>query len=677
MYHLQMHSTTTVQLRKARQCLLDSGQVPAGLLAPALLESWQRSRQAGLSPTESPQSLQSSSTEWRKALVREVELLAHARSVMEFFAAQMVDCASMLLLADAQGMVLHSLGDSGFMERADRVALHPGAMWREDLRGTNAIGTALEQGSPIVIHGSEHYLDKHSFMTGAAVPLLTSDGQICGVLALACDQAQFHAHAFASVKTAARLIEDRLFRAKHLNDPMLRFHPKKEGVGAIGEGLVALAEEGWVIGANTIAQQWLGMSGQQIGNITLDKLIGPQAQRLLTLPNTGEPTRVTTMLGQTLFLRDEPEQRRRVWGSPPLAAAARRLGGSTATAIPPRPIREVRHDTRMTQALGRALRVQSQGIVVLMQGEAGTGKEQFARILHAQGGRAKQPFVVVHCDAMDADLLEAELFGYVANAISGAQSNDTPGKIMQANAGTLYLDAIANLPFHLQDRLLHMLNDRSVRPVGSCHSMPVDVCLVCASRTDLRASVTQGLFREDLFWRINGLTVQLPALRERGDLVELIDDLLHDLGRDMRRHHAPSLADEVLQALQQHPWPGNLRQLHKVFKTACALLSPHEDELHWEHFGEDVWDDVFSRPYRMDEVEQAQAITFTGPSGPNSLHATSDSDDTNLKRLSVSAIDKAIKVCGGNMSQAAKRLGISRNTLYRRLKQTAHASSNT
>ncbi len=625
---------------------------------------------------ESPQSVQSSSTEWRKALVREVDLLAQARSVMEFFAAQMVDCASMLLLADAQGMVLHSLGDSAFMERAERVALHPGAVWREDLRGTNPIGTALTQGEAVVIHASEHYLDRHSFMSGAAAPLLTSDGQICGVLSLVCDQTQFHAHALASVKTAARLIEDRLFRAKHLNDPMLRFHPKKDGLGAIGEGLVALAEEGWVIGANTIAQQWLGMSRQQIGSITLDKLLGPQAQRLLTLPNTGEPTRVTTMLGQTLFVRDEPEQRRRVWGAPPLTAAAPRLGGSTATAIPPRPIREVRHDTRMTQALARALRVQSQGIAVLMQGEAGTGKESFARILHAQGHRAKQPFVVVHCGAMDADLLEAELFGYVADAFAGAHHQDTEGKIMQANSGTLYLDAIADLPLRLQDRLLQMLNDQAVRLMGSCHSTPVDVCLVCASRHDLRSSVTQGIFREDLFWRINGLTVQLPTLRERGDLVELIDDILHDLGRDMKRMHAPSLADEVLQALQQHPWPGNLRQLHKVFKTACALLSPHEDELHWEHFGEDVWDDVFSRPYRMDETEQAQAISFTGPSEANSTNSLNESDETNLKRLSLSAIDKAIKVCGGNMSQAAKRLGISRNTLYRRLKHTSQSTSN-
>jgi sigma-54 dependent transcriptional regulator, acetoin dehydrogenase operon transcriptional activator AcoR len=659
-----MQHATPDQLRQARQCLLETGQVPQGLLDPALIESWQRSRQAGLSPTEPPHAVQSSSIEWRKALVREFNLMAQARPVMEFVSQQMTGSASMLLLADAQGMVLHSLGDAVFMERVERIALQTGAIWREDQRGTNAIGTALAQSKPIVIQGHAHYLDRHGFMTSLASPLLASDGQVRGVLGLVCDHMAYQAHAFALLKSATRLVEDRLFHDKHLNDPMLRFHPRKEGLGAIGEALVALAEEGWVIGANTIAQQWLGLSSQQIGSITLDKLLGPQAQRLLTLQNTGQAAKVTTMQGQILYVRDEPDHRRRVWATQPLPSGTPRLGGSTATAIPPRPIREVRHDTRMTQALGRALRVQAQGIAVLLQGEAGTGKERFARALHDQGTRAQQPFVVVNCGAMDAHLLEAQLFGYVGHAFNGGRAQDTPGLIEQAHQGTLYLDAIAELPLPLQTRLLQCLESKAVRPMGGCHDQPVDFALVCAGHQVLRDAVTNGQFREDLFWRINGLTVQLPPLRERGDLVELIDDLLHDLGRDMKRQHAPSLADEVLQALQQHPWPGNLRQLNKVFKTACALLSPHEDELHWEHFGEDVWDDVFSRPYRMDEAEQSQAVSFTGPS------PLETPEDTNLKRLSVSAIDKAIKASQGNMSQAAKRLGISRNTLYRRMKQT-------
>jgi sigma-54 dependent transcriptional regulator, acetoin dehydrogenase operon transcriptional activator AcoR len=146
--------------------------------------------------------------------------------------------------------------------------------------------------------------------------------------------------------------------------------------------------------------------------------------------------------------------------------------------------------------------------------------------------------------------------------------------------------------------------------------------------------------------------------------------MLHSLAHDMKRQQVPSLADEVLQALQQHPWPGNLRQLHAVLRTACALLSPHDIELHWEHFGEDLWDDVFSRPYRMSEVEEAQALALAAQT--EALPASggpAEPLETNLRRLSSSAIERAIRESGGNMSDAARRLGISRNTLYRRLKQ--------
>lgn len=665
-----IRNTRPEQLRLARQSLLESGEVPEGLIDQALIESWLRSRQAGLSPTEPPRASQSSSSEWRKALVREYDLLAHARPVMEFISEQMAGSGSMVVLADAQGMVLHSLGDDNFAERAERIALTTGTVWREDTRGTNAIGTSLVSQTPVVIRGQEHYLDKYGFMSGCAAPVMAPDGQLRGVLDIAGDEATYHPHSFALVKSAARMIEDRLFHARHLNDPMLRFHPRAEGLGALGEGLVALTEDGWVMGANAIAQQWLGLSPHQIGAVTLDKLLGPQAQRLLNLPATGQATRVTTMQGRSLYVRDEPDRRRQVWASTPLPDAGKRPGGSTATAIPPRPIREPRHDTRMTQALGRALRVQAQGIPVLLEGEAGTGKERFARVLHAQSERAAQPFVVVHCDARDATLLEAELFGYVAQAFAGARPHDTPGQIQLAHQGTLYLDAITELPMPLQTRLLQVLKENAVRPMGDCHATPVDIWLVCASMQGLREAVAEGKLVEELYWHLNGLTVHLPALRERGDFVELIDDLLHELGRDMKRQQAPSLADEVLQALQQHPWPGNLRQLHKVFRTACALLSPHEEELHWEHFGEDVWDDVFSRPYRMDEHEEAQALSLAAP--------TEDSaqSETNLKRLSLSAIERAIKACDGNLSQAAKRLGISRNTLYRRIKHAGKEPDN-
>lgn len=667
---------TADQLRHARRCLLETGEVPEGVVSLQVSLSWQRSQMAGLSPVEPPVAPPiTSAADLRRALACEYDLLAHARPVMEFLHDQMRDSGSIIVLADSQGLLLHSLGDADFITRAERVSLAPGALWREEHRGTNAIGTAIANGCPTVIHGAEHYLERNSFLTCSASPVMAPDGRLRGVLDISVYQSGYHPHTFALVRSAARMIEDRLFHARHINDPLLRLHPHVEGLGAVGEGLLAVSEDGWIMGANAIAQHWLNLSASQIGAITLDRVFGPQALRLQSLPATGQPTRVTTMQGHTLYVRDEPDRRRRVWAATPVShtrsrsAAAAPSAAAAAAAARGRPpmAQDRRDDRRMVQALTRALRVQAQGIPVLLQGEAGTGKEVFARTLHAEGDRATKPFVAVNCASLPEALMEVELFGHVGGAFPGARPEGSPGRIRQAEGGTLFLDEIGELAPALQARLLRVLQDKQVVPVGALHPEPVDFVLVCATHQALRDAVSASRFREDLYWRVNGLTVQIPALRERGDTADLIDDMLASIALDMKRVEPPRITVEVVEALLQHPWPGNLRQLHAVLRTACALLGPHEDELHWEHFSEDLWYDVFSRPYRDD----APAAPRVDSLPPPPMASAEEASEVNLRRLSHSAIERAIQASNGNMSEAARKLGISRNTLYRRLKQVS------
>ena len=634
------------RLAEARRHLLESGEVPPGLVRDDLARSWLRSQQAGLSPTDTLAATPlSSASQLRQALSVESDFLAHARPVMEFVHEQIRDSGSMVVLADARGLLLHSLGDADFLARAERVSLHPGALWLEEHRGTNGIGTALAEGRAVAVQGGEHYLERNSFLTCAAAPVVAPDGRVRGAIDISGDQRHHHPHTLALVRSAARMIEDRLFHARHPQNLLLRLHPRAEGLGSVGEGLLAISEDGWIMGANPIAQQWLGLSAAQIGATTLDRVLGPHALRLQSLPATG----------LHLFVRDEPERRRRVWATvnPTKARPASDAAQAPLQPRPPRP-RGTHDDPRVLLAMQRALKVQAQGVPVLLQGESGTGKEVFARTLHADGERAAGPFIAVSCAALSESLVEVALFGCIGGP---------PGRIRQAEGGTLFLDDIGELPHALQARLLRVLQDREVLPVGGCAPVPVDVVLVCATHTQLREAVARGEFREDLYWRLNGLTVQMPPLRERGDLIELIDDMLHGLAHDMKRTRAPSLADEVTQALGQHPWPGNLRQLQAALRTACALLGPHDEELDWEHFSEDLWDDVFSKPYREDP-EPVTPVVLGGEMARADLLMPEEAD-TNLRRLS----SRAIRAAGGNMSEAARRLGISRNTLYRRLKQ--------
>lgn len=657
---------TADQLRQARRSLLETGEVPQGVVSESVSQSWQRSHMAGLSPTDPPMvSPATSPSELRRALAVEHDLLAHARPIMEFVFDQMRHSGSMVILADGKGLLLHCLGDADFLARADRVSLTPGALWCEESRGTNAIGATLSSGQPTVIHGAEHYLERNSFLTCSAAPVMAPDGRLRAVLDISVDQSGYHPHTSALVRAAARMIEDRLFHMRHATDQLLRFHPHVEGLGSVGEGLLAVTEDGWVMGANAIAQQWFGLSSEQIGTITLDRILGPQALRLQSLPATGQPTRITTMQGQNLFVRDEPERRRRVWAATPMSPVGQRGNSPMPPGAGRRGARadHLRDDKRLAQALSRAMRVQAQGIPVLLQGESGTGKEVFARTLHAEGDRASKPFVTLNCSAMPAALIEAELFGYVGGAFPGCRPEGSPGRIRQADGGTFFLDEVSELPMALQTRVLRALQDKQVLPLGSLHAEPVDFALVSATNKPLRDEVAAGRFRDDLYRHLNGLLVQLPALRERGDTADLIDDMMRSLALDMKREDTPTVTEEVVDALLQHPWPGNLRQLHAVLRTACALMGPHETELHWEHFSEDLWYDIFSRSYQDDTLvaERVDAPAPLALAGPTEI---------NLKRLSHSAIERAIQASDGNMSEAARKLGISRNTLYRRLKQT-------
>lgn len=653
MPHRLVPHPTASELQQARRWMLEHGEVPQGLIGEHVSRSWERSRHAGLSPVDlnMDQPL-CSQTDLRQALERQHEFLAHARPVMEFVFDQMRGSGNLVVLSDSRGLLLHSLGDTDFVNRADRVALRPGALWHEADRGTNAIGTALADQRPVVIHGAEHYLERNSFLTCSAAPVRTSAGRLQGVLDISGDQHAHHPHTFALVRSAARMIEDRLFHARHSHDQILRLHHLPEGLGAVGEGLVALSDDGWVVGANALAQQWLALNESRIGSGPLEQLTGIQSR----LMPPGKVMRLHTHADRPLFGKLEPRQRP-VFNMPQAASPChsqllvqpRQVPGASSTT-----------DHHLQDAFARAQRVQNQGIAVLIQGESGSGKEVFARALHADGKRAHKPFVAVNCAALPETLIEAELFGYVGGAFTGARREGSPGRIREADGGTLFLDEIGDMPLSLQARLLRVLQDKVVLPLGGSKPQPVDFILVCATHRKLRDAIASGTFREDLYYRLNGLTVTLPALRERQDFDQLVHTMLQQLAHDMDRTPIESIHPGLMTAMNQYNWPGNLRQLHGLLRTVCALLDPDERTIDWHHLPDDMAQDL-----RLHTVAAETSISVQPE------HRASASD-ANLRRLSDQAITQVVHATQGNMSEAARRLGISRNTLYRRLKQTAN-----
>jgi transcriptional regulator with PAS, ATPase and Fis domain len=295
---------------------------------------------------------------------------------------------------------------------------------------------------------------------------------------------------------------------------------------------------------------------------------------------------------------------------------------------------------RMREVFGVLERIVATDLTVLIGGETGSGKDVVARAIHAASSRADKPFVVFDCGAVAPSLIESELFGHVKGAFTGA-SESRDGAFVSAHGGTLFLDEIGELSLPLQPKLLRALEARTIRPVGGGQELPVDVRILAATHRDLEQSIKTGAIREDLFYRLSVVTIQIPALRERIDDLSILAETMAE-----RRGKRIRLSPEVLSILEQYEWPGNVRELRNVIESAAAVCDGETIEP--KHL-------VFFRPYR--------GTGGKGPSPEPSLAGKS------LESLERTAIMQTLERCGGNKAQAARELGISTSTLYEKLKK--------
>lgn len=299
---------------------------------------------------------------------------------------------------------------------------------------------------------------------------------------------------------------------------------------------------------------------------------------------------------------------------------------------PAQPLRQAQ-DARIEQHLRLATRVKDCNLAVLVQGETGAGKEVFARQLHQQSLRRDGPFVTLNCAAIPESLIESELFGYVAGAFTGASSKGMQGLLQQADGGTLFLDEIGDMPLNLQTRLLRVLAEGEVAPLGAARRERVDIQVICATHRDLAAMVEEGRFREDLYFRLANARFELPPLRGGEDRTGLIHQLLAEEAEACGVEVV--LADDALQALLVYRWPGNLRQLRQVLRYACAVSEGGRVQL------QDLPQEV-----RGEAVGSAES----GVSCP-------------ARQLLLDALIRH----RWKPADAARALGISRATLYRRV----------
>ena len=651
------------RLELARRHLVDHGACLPSALNDRLARSWQRSLHAGVEPFAMRDLVgPMDGAPLAHALEQNAQMLSFARPVMDFMYAQIRGGDCMVVLADAGSMLLHTLGDNGFLSKARQVELRAGASWHESVRGTNAIGTAIEDGTALQVRAGEHYLQRNGFLHCSAAPIFTAQGAIAGAIDISGDERASHQHALGLASSAARLIENNWLKARYRDSVRVHMHSAAEGLDTPAEGIVVLTEEGTLIGANQEAIRALRLAPHDFFALQLENRLQQRLAQLLAQPER-EPHQVRLTDGRRMFLRvDWPAQR-----------APQRAQVQGAAVLTSDPLADSdTGDSQWRRAAAQVRRILDKPIALLIQGESGVGKEVFARACHASGPRRAHPFVAVNCAAIPDSLIEAELFGYAPGAYTGAQKGGSLGRIREAEGGTLFLDEIGDMPLLLQTRLLRVLQEKKVTPLGGA-PVSVDFALVSATHTALADAVAQGRFRSDLFYRLNGFSVQLPALRQREDFDALAQRMLR-LWDDSGVRIAPDL----LQALRAYPWPGNLRQLASVLQTACALRDPAtEPAIDWPHLASDLRD-ALARTAQTGSsaAERAAApvahVASRGAAAASaSSAATADDAPAGLKKITEQASRQALAQSGGNVSQAARQLSISRQTIYRVLRTTA------
>jgi len=644
---------------------------------PVLIEtSHQRSVAYGLCPNSDPDFSPVTRSDLSVLIERNRLLHTHAIPAMETLYQQIVNTHNMVILTDANGVIVHSLGDDDFLEKANRVALKPGVAWSEQSKGTNAIGTAIAEKVPMLVHADQHYLSANHFLTCSAAPITDHRGNVIGVLDVSGDQRSFHKHTMALVRMSALMIENQLFAATFDDAITLHFHARPEFIGTLMEGIASFTPGGRFLSANRNGLFQLGLSFSALQSHTFSSLFGLPVSALFDHYRTSAPSLLNLCMHSGVRVYGRAHLRLsnssfrhalagagNIDGGIPMGdggghAAAAAAAANAQNLAPPashaasaaRRLSGLRYlrtgDPQLELVIDKVNKVLGRDIPIMVMGETGTGKELLAQAIHNDSPRAMGPFIAVNCASIPETLIESELFGYEDGAFTGARKKGSVGKILQANGGTLFLDEIGDMPFGLQARLLRVLQERMVTPLGSSKSITVNVELICATNHNLRERMAKGLFREDLYYRLNGLVVKLPPLRERTDLETVVKKILMAESNGGRYAVSP----EILALFKQHKWPGNFRQLTNLLRTAIVMAGD-EQEIGLRHMPDDFLDDIDTTPVSDAGISTEKMMAI----------------GTNLEEMEQSVILKSLEAHGGNVSATARALGVSRNTIYRKV----------
>lgn len=642
--------------------------------------SWERSLQHyGIDPSKASPVQVLTAAELREYTQPIERFLRIAKSGVQRLHRQVCDLGYATLLCDGNGVTVDWRGDERHTREWRDAGLYLGSVWSEQQEGTCGVGTALIEQLPITVHKREHFRAVNSNLTCSCAPIISPSGKTMGLIdvsALNSPDSKDSQHlALQLVMQSARIVEAAYFLSQFEDQWVLKLNFERELAEVSSASLVALDGGGRILAADRFASRvlakeigggsLLGRQLDEVFDVDFEKLLEITARSSLVLPiracKSGRQMFVSLRCPQAISIKPSRQV--------------------TATARQKRPVPRqgealsldylAGEDSKLLGAVERIKRVMDKPIPILLNGETGSGKEMFAQAIHNASQRSDRPFVAVNCAAIPESLIESELFGYKEGAFTGARNKGMRGKILQADGGTLFLDEIGDMPASLQPRLLRVLAEREVTPLGGEAPISVDLHVICATHCNILNMVANGDFREDLYYRLNGVSFELPPLRQRSDIALLVNDVLViEAGCQAKEI---SITDEAMQILVDFHWPGNIRQLRNAMRYALAVCDNNVITC------TDLPVDVVGsgRPQGPALAEsRTELMTVVLPeSEPETEPPTVVSDDlsglTAMELAERQVILDALQAHKWHVSKAVKEVGISRATMYRKMEKYA------
>jgi len=560
------------------------------------------------------------------------------------------DCT--LLLLDANGVALHAIGTEIEGGRNSRDSgMEAGFIWREEYVGVTGPSLCLHDMKPRMVHRQEHLFKSFVEMACCATPIFAPSGELLGVIDSTYSRSGYTKSAYVSVMPLlaqlARRIEMKYFTRNYQNTVILSVSGLNDYADYDDEALFAIDENGVIIAAEfALTKCSLGdargrlvdANVRDVFDVPLDMILddhraeksqykapfqnagGRYNLRVFSLPDK-VPFRVIMngILGN--MQRDKNET------SVPLHDSLLELSSD---------------DAAVSKNIFRINKVLNKNVSILLLGETGTGKDTFARAIHRASNRRDKPFVAINCAAIPESLIESELFGYEPGSFTGASRMGKQGKVMAANGGTLFLDEIGDMPAALQGRLLRVLEEREVTPLGATKVIPIDIRVISATNKAIDELVQRGDFRIDLLYRINDVVLSLPSLRERSDKARLIETIYQQECDALEI----GISADAWQILLDYSWPGNIRELRSVIRTALALS-----------------DGITVRCEDLPARLIAHDRSGGGVTTPATTPILSDRDALERARI-LSELERH----HWRVIDTARFLKVSRNTLYRKMR---------